>query len=241
MPKDLIDLCATYYVETEKVVIQRTIELFQCHSYDEGVMMLVRKRSPPSLRPGLSRLIEAVRIRGQAYLWWFQMRSALPSFIPLGNVNMKIRKTGARGCCFKDENGKVIADIFYRFGRTGFGLNDYETAGHPIAWSYRVADAIPYLDVVGPYLNLSTVTLERLQMCSVELQARNKESHDIWLPRLFELFKGLIALQLWSSDLETFEETEFQEDSICAQMVSANAWNEFYEKYQFGEGIPYCC
>lgn len=223
-PKELIDLCFAYYLETEKVIIPRRIKQLYHYRY--------QKRILTNLTQSQKKMIKMADGRAPKYLWWFRMKSILPPFVPLGDVKLKVSKDGRHQLL--DENGKRIAALYYWL-HPRFGSNNYDD---DMKTRFIWQSSVPMIELVAPYLNTSTVTLDQLKASALVLKARTNHSEETWLSRLFELFKVLSAFQLWISEEETFKGMEFA-DSKCAQWKSAKKWNEFHDKYHFGERVPW--
>jgi hypothetical protein len=234
LPKDLLDLCIAYYEETAKIMMERTIQDFQFFA-DRKIITQVIAQSSPALRPRLTRLIAKLDRRGPAYLWWFHMRLVVPSFIPLGDLEMGVCGNQMDHCCLWDDNGKQLAAMCLNVRIETpiiVGLRYHNT---DLTWTPLIEfGSLPHADLIGPCLDTSKITLEQLNVCAVALSARSFENKDKWLSRLFDLVKGLAAIRLWISDVDTFEDAP---DPERAQTLCALAWNQFHKKFRCGEAF----
>jgi hypothetical protein len=232
IPKELCDLCVAYYVDEKDAFVKRMLGQFQFFA-DRTVITRTLKQCPSRLKSQLTLLIDALDCRGPAYLWWFLMRSSLLSFIPLGDVSMR-RENG--NPCLWDAQGHKIASVSFHDGGLSMGVPHYDGYKWRFSWCSSIERiVVPYPDLIAPCLNTSTVSLERLNACAVELEDRTRENDGTWLPRLFDLFKSLTAIKLWICDMHTFEFEFDSGNKELAQALSCLHWNEFHAQFQFGE------
>jgi hypothetical protein len=227
LPKELTDICVSYYEEKVETMVERTLEDFQYFSNGKVLDRLVLE-TPPSARAPLRPLLISLHARGPHYLWWFLLRTGIPSFIPLGDAST--RHIGEIWTLFHD--GKTVAGISFceepdmLFVGLPEDIQDGRKKG--LEWT-SLMDAVPHPDLIGPCLNTSTVTLEQLTECAVALEARTKRAKEKWLASLFALHRGFAAMYLWISDSRMFAHND---DPKAAQVESRSEWNGFYRQYK---------
>ncbi len=255
MPKELTDICVSYYEGNMKTMVSSTLADFQYFANGK-VLRRVFAELPASERAAFGRRVGALSDRGPAYLWWFLMRYGLPTFIPLEETKCT---RGGNYCSLWDGEGKEIAQMCFNLDEEGeqvpnncpfVGLRTLEPSeqervirndrrdGSPptdnLEW-HRLSDSVPYPELIGPCLNTSKVTLEQLQACSMALTDRTKKHDAItWLAFLFDLFRSYRAIDLWIANLRSFKETA---NPRLAQMQAILEWNRFYRKYHFGDAF----
>ncbi len=180
-PKDLTDICVSYHEENSEIFIQRVIDDFNFFA-DGKVGAQLSKKTVEKQRVGL--LLHRLRQRAPDYSKWFWLRRDIPAFIPLDDVTIE---RDENNCTLINEEGFEIAGMCIHDPHVVppalVGLP--KTPPHNgIEWT-PLPESIPHADLIGPCLNKSTVTLDQLMKCSVELEVRTKKSKDKWLSFLF--------------------------------------------------------
>jgi hypothetical protein len=235
-PKDLTDICVSYYEENAERIIQRVIDDFNFFA-DGKVGAKLRKKTAEEERVDL--LLHRLQHRSSRYSEWFWMRRDVPAFVPLDNVEMH---RDGNHCTLVNEDGYEIAgmclhdpeDEHPNISRLLVGLPQIPSnPDHDIEWT-QLSDSVPHADLIGLCLNKSTVTLDQMMKCSVELEARTKKSKDKWLSFLFDLHRAYAAIHLWIADGQTFDNLD---EPVEARVQATILWDRFHRKYKCGQAI----
>ncbi len=229
-PKELTEICVSYYENKLETMLSRTISDFQFFANGKVIATLV-DQTPKSGQSLLQALLTKLYARAPSYLWWFCLRTRVPSFIPLDHSKMRREKN--RGYSCMDDSGQEIvwmgfygdADLLY------IGLTE---AGTKVLCMTELFRTVPHTDLIGPCLNTRTVTLAQLTACSQELAVRTKKKPKEWLAFLFNMHKAYAAVEMWIPDVEIFKEAD---DPYAAQADAIVDWNKFHDKYKCGDPI----
>jgi hypothetical protein len=229
LPKELSDICVSYYEEDVETMIHHTCTEFRIFSNGKVIKRL-REQIPCA---ELEVLISGMNARGPSYRWWFLLRLHVPLFIPMDD---SIMRSDGSHCRLFDNCGKEVAGMCFNIQMNAPRIGVRQVSRRrELKWDYLM-DSIPHPDLIGPCLNTSTLTLEKLNACATELEIRTNEGQEKWLSFLFDLHRSYAAIRLWISELTTFS-TYIQHDPEWAQNESILHWNRFYRNYLCGDPI----
>jgi hypothetical protein len=243
-----------YCLETVEAIIEQTIDLcgkfinaggFRrvLESHAEVHREMCRLESQTELEKLLcafrgeqdARRIEDFRNtvdhRSHVFFWWFRLRKRVPAFVSLREVDTA--GSNERYVCFTTFRSHEIVNMAWEEVETEGVVSGKPVFRFPCLYGrnwHALLGSIQDLDLIGPCLNSSTVTLEQVDACTHALYARHGRSG--FKDTIFNVLIGLATIQLWTGDLENFRQVSIPS---AAQKTCQLVWNEFYEKYHFGE------
>jgi hypothetical protein len=237
LPRELIELCGEYVIETIEAMMANVVRLCQALSDIGGFECAVTSR--PEVWKAISALpqsagvfgptdqrrvkdfIRSIDLRCLRYLRWFRLRQIVPAFIPLQHLELN-------GNCVWNKLTQDRCIV----------VMDFDTGGNAIYRFSWMSNWVPFGDIVpavqqdliGPCLNASTVTLTEIDAATNALNFRYPpRTHK---DTLFHLLIGLAAIKVWIMTPLSFDRLQSPQ---ATQKLCQTEWNSFNEKFRFGE------